>query len=138
MLKVANPMMMPNFIPEQTLENNPFAASYEHIWTPPTKMQATEPLSTKVDNPFRVVGASEFVPSTEARAFTQIDRPSQLKTNDGKRLKRELCKYWQETPGSCKFGWNCHYAHGIEELQVYDRVAEEQAKSNDLYKTQNC
>ena len=49
-----------------------------------------------------------------------------------------MCKHWLESPGNCKFGLNCHYAHGEEELAESDRMAEEQARLKENYKSQNC
>ena len=49
-----------------------------------------------------------------------------------------MCKYWLENNQVCRFGENCHYAHGEEELAESDRIVEMQARLNDSYKTQNC
>lgn len=53
--------------------------------------------------------------------------------------KRELCKNWGEH-GSCRFGENCQYAHGAEELSEdhYLYLQEQQKLPNDKYKSQNC
>ena len=47
-----------------------------------------------------------------------------------KKYKTELCKYYEMT-GKCKYGTNCAYAHGIENLRV-------KVTNTTAYRTKKC
>ena len=37
--------------------------------------------------------------------------------------KTQVCKYYEQSGGNCKFGKNCSYAHGAHELRnPYDNL----------------
>jgi len=46
------------------------------------------------------------------------------------RYKTELCRSYEETGGSCRYGDKCQFAHGTSELRTIDR--------HPRYKTQLC
>jgi hypothetical protein len=58
-------------------------------------------------------------------------KPFKSNANDFKvKYKTELCKYWSIN-GFCKFGDNCAYAHGIENLRS-------KVTNSEYYRTKNC
>ena len=46
------------------------------------------------------------------------------------RYKTELCRSYEETGGSCRYGDKCQFAHGLAELRLIER--------HPRYKTQLC
>ena len=58
-------------------------------------------------------------------------QPYKTNSNDFKiKYKTELCKYY-EINGNCKYGNNCAYAHGIENLRI-------KVTNTTSYKTKKC
>ena len=58
-------------------------------------------------------------------------QPYKTNSNDFKiKYKTELCKYY-EINGNCKYGNNCDYAHGIENLRI-------KVTNTTSYKTKKC
>lgn len=66
------------------------------------------------------------------RRSTSHDGPttSSAAASDPARYKTELCRSFEETGGSCRYGGKCQFAHGVAELRAVDR--------HPRYKTQLC
>ena len=61
------------------------------------------------------------------RSTTKDDGPT---TAVPARYKTELCRSYEETDGSCRYGDKCQFAHGVSELRSVDR--------HPRYKTELC
>ena len=61
------------------------------------------------------------------RSTTKEDSPT---TSVPVRYKTELCRSYEETGGSCRYGDKCQFAHGVSELRSVDR--------HPRYKTELC
>jgi len=80
----------------------------------------TEPPPTTAATPGR---------SRRRRRPTSHDGPTTT-GGDPARYKTELCRSYEETGGSCRYGDKCQFAHGVSELRSVDR--------HPRYKTQLC
>ena len=121
---------IPTTISQETLlKSNPFI---------PAASQSTQPRM--------FVPSAPFVPSLDhshAVINPFLDQSDQALIDDEGmpepgHVKKQLCKNWLETPGYCRFGTRCLYAHGREELQIEDKLTQAPSRTNDRYKSQNC
>jgi len=83
--------------------------------------------------------SAEFTDNRDELTLTTTSRSRRRRsaTNDGPttsadpaRYKTELCRSYEETGGSCRYGDKCQFAHGVSELRTVDR--------HPRYKTQLC
>lgn len=117
-----SPIKAPEFPPFKDttpLVFKPSAPSFEPTISPFTGCFGGVQNSSTDENPFKQsTTTSFFVPSAQPLCdvmgdFWLADKKKSFVQRS--MYKRELCKNWGEH-GQCRFGENCQYAHGVEEL----------------------
>jgi len=100
----------------------------------PSAVSSIVPHSDSTDSRATSVGRERRRRSatTHDALTTTRDRPATSPATAGAaaRYKTELCRSYEETGGSCRYGDKCQFAHGIAELRTVDR--------HPRYKTQLC
>jgi len=83
------------------------------------------------------VGSTETRVEPTVTTSSRSRRRRQSTTHDGAttpvvpgRYKTELCRSYEESGGSCRYGEKCQFAHGASELRSVDR--------HPRYKTELC